>query len=76
MRGEQHSASLKSGLYALTQPNKGPNADISLYIIFWPEDTSWDDDASPSVVKNRLTFMRFVLEDLTLYVVLRSVSVI
>jgi hypothetical protein len=66
MHGEQHTTSLKSGLYALTQPNKGPNTDISLYIIFWPENTSWDDDASPSVVKNRLTFMRFVLEDLTL----------
>jgi hypothetical protein len=41
-------------------PDQESNSDISLYLIFWPEDTTWDDDAPLSVVKNRVTFMRFV----------------
>jgi hypothetical protein len=57
-------ASLKSGLYAVIPPNQESNSDISLYMIFWPEDTTWDDDAPLSVAKNRVTFMRFVFIDL------------
>ena len=44
---------LRSGLYMLRR------SDQSLvYVIYWPEDTTWDDDASHSVQKNRVTFMR------------------
>jgi hypothetical protein len=31
-----------------------------MYLIFWPEVATWDDDAPSSVAKNRVTFMRFV----------------
>lgn len=30
------------------------------YVIFWPQDTTWDDDAISSVARNRVTFMRLV----------------
>lgn len=29
-----------------------------VYVIFWPQDTTWDDDAVSSVARNRVTFMR------------------
>lgn len=32
-----------------------------IYIIFWPEDSTWNDDTISTVARNRVTFMRFVL---------------
>jgi len=29
-------------------------------VIFWPEDTTWSDYASPSTKKNRLAFIRYL----------------
>ena len=46
--------SLRSGLYLL-----GPHSNSILYAIYWPEDTTWDDDAISSVQRNRVTFMRY-----------------
>lgn len=44
---------LRSGLYLLR------NVPLDLvYVIFWPQDTTWDDDAISSVTRNRVTFMR------------------
>ncbi|KAK0217804.1 hypothetical protein IW262DRAFT_1093615 [Armillaria fumosa] len=45
--------SLRSGLYAL-------NSSVSerLFVIYWPEDTTWNDDAISAVKRNRVTFMR------------------
>ncbi|KAG8915387.1 hypothetical protein FRC00_004955 [Tulasnella sp. 408] len=37
-----------------------PSGPSSLYVIYWPEDETWDDDARTSVKKNRVTFMRFL----------------
>jgi hypothetical protein len=31
------------------------------YIIFWPEDTTWDDGAFGPVSSNRTTFIRYVV---------------
>jgi len=33
-------------------------ADERYYVIYWPEDTTWDDSAASSVCRNRVTFMR------------------
>jgi len=30
------------------------------YIIFWPEETTWDDNASGVVSRNRTTFMQYI----------------
>ncbi|KAI0280129.1 hypothetical protein BGY98DRAFT_965783 [Russula aff. rugulosa BPL654] len=30
------------------------------YVIYWPEDATWDDSAASSVCRNRVTFMRFL----------------
>ena len=30
-----------------------------MYVIYWPEETTWDDDAASSVRRNRITFMRY-----------------
>jgi hypothetical protein len=30
-------------------------------LIFWPEDTTWNDDAKAPVRRNRTTFMRLVI---------------
>jgi hypothetical protein len=62
-RSGQSGSGLKSGLYALVPPNKEANTETSLYVIFWPEEATWDDDDAPSsVVKIRITLMRLVLD--------------
>ncbi len=30
-----------------------------IFVIFWPEDSTWNDDAITTVDRNRVTFMRF-----------------
>ncbi len=44
---------LRSGLYLLRDA-----AQDLVYAIYWPEDSTWDDDAVSSVQRNRVTFMR------------------
>ncbi|KAG8903433.1 hypothetical protein FRB99_003282 [Tulasnella sp. 403] len=58
-------AHLRSGIYALTLPNSQQtggsfNPRPAIYIIYWPEETTWDDDAVGTVRKNRVTFMRYL----------------
>lgn len=48
---------LRPGLYGLVVEAEA-TSDRSVYIIFWPEEKTWDDDASSTVCKNRTTFMR------------------
>ena len=31
-----------------------------MFVIYWPEDTTWDDSAIGSVRKNRVTFIRYL----------------
>lgn len=51
------SPTLRSGLYALRLPGDAENAQV-IYVIYWPEDTTWDISAISSVRRNRVTFMR------------------
>lgn len=50
-------SSLSTGLY-IVGANTADLADKRYYVIYWPEDTTWDDSAASSVCRNRVTFMR------------------
>ena len=47
---------LRAGIYILRL-----DGEPVLSVIFWPEDTTWHDDAVSSVCRNRVTFMRYAL---------------
>lgn len=49
--------SLRSGLYIVRAVCEA-TADQQLFLIYWPEDSTWDDSAPSSVRRNRVTFMR------------------
>lgn len=49
---------LRPGLY-LVEP-LGEFTGL-VYIVFWPEDATWQDGAISSVSRNRVTFMRYGL---------------
>ncbi|KAF8840150.1 hypothetical protein BDN67DRAFT_904164 [Paxillus ammoniavirescens] len=49
---------LRSGLYILRHLRRP--GDEELFVIYWPEDTTWDDSASSNVCRNRATFMRYL----------------
>jgi hypothetical protein len=50
---------LSSGLY-IVRANAATvdPLDERHYLIYWPEDTTWNDSAASSVRRNRVTFMR------------------
>jgi len=48
---------LRSGIYFVQPPSPSHN-DPRVFVIYWPEETTWDDDAISSVKRNRVTFMR------------------
>ncbi|KAG8690825.1 hypothetical protein FRC11_008866 [Ceratobasidium sp. 423] len=53
---------LRSGLYLVLPLDRGtkePNTERA-YILYWPEDSTWDDKAISSVRRNRITFMRYL----------------
>ncbi|KIJ14073.1 hypothetical protein PAXINDRAFT_100399 [Paxillus involutus ATCC 200175] len=49
---------LRSGLYVLRHMRRP--GDEELFVIYWPEDTTWDDSAPSNVCRNRVTFMRYL----------------
>ncbi|KIO18759.1 hypothetical protein M407DRAFT_31571 [Tulasnella calospora MUT 4182] len=55
---------LRSGIYLLLPPIPASNAQAPslavIYVIYWPEDETWNDDAPPTVQKNRVFFMRYL----------------
>jgi hypothetical protein len=53
---------LLSGLYVLVAGQINPTQERH-YVIYWPEDPTWDDAAASSVCRNRVTFMRWVVAD-------------
>ncbi|KAG9089762.1 hypothetical protein FRC06_001400 [Ceratobasidium sp. 370] len=58
-------SALHSGLYLILRPEDEPleNRVKQAYIVYWPEESTWDDQsASSSVRRNRVTFMRQVNE--------------
>ena len=52
-------STLSSGLY-IVRANTTNLADERHYVIYWPEETTWNDSATSSVRRNRVTFMRCV----------------
>ena len=53
---------LLSGLYVLVAEQVNPTQERH-YVIYWPEDSTWDDSAASSVCRNRVMFMRWVVAD-------------
>ncbi|KAG8215118.1 hypothetical protein J3R82DRAFT_8569 [Butyriboletus roseoflavus] len=50
---------LRSGLY-ICRVSESVSAAKRMYVIYWPEESTWDDNASPPVRRNRVTFMRYL----------------
>jgi len=50
---------LSSGLYVVTT-SPTASVDERHYVIYWPEDSTWNDSARSSVRRNRVTFMRYL----------------
>ncbi|KAI9452888.1 hypothetical protein BJY52DRAFT_1124024 [Lactarius psammicola] len=50
---------LSSGLYIVTATDADP-PDERHYVIYWPEELTWNDSAPPSMCRNRVTFMRYL----------------
>jgi hypothetical protein len=57
---------LLSGLYVLVAGQVDPTRERH-YVIYWPEDSAWDDSAASSVCRNRVTFMRWVVADNSIF---------
>ncbi|KAB5588316.1 hypothetical protein CTheo_8242 [Ceratobasidium theobromae] len=53
---------LRSGLYLALPLERDPNevTTYQAYIVYWPEDSTWDDAAISSIRRNRVTFMRYL----------------
>ena len=48
---------LRSGLYIMRTFTS--TAEEQTYVLYWPEDTTWNDKAVSTVQRNRVTFMRY-----------------
>ncbi|KAG8989467.1 hypothetical protein FRB94_014374 [Tulasnella sp. JGI-2019a] len=62
-RSSQHE--LRSGIYLLVRPTLNSSLTTTtsppvVYVIYWPEDTTWDDSATGAVRRNRVSFMRYL----------------
>ncbi|KAF8306094.1 hypothetical protein DL93DRAFT_2232719 [Clavulina sp. PMI_390] len=51
--------SLKTGVYFLPDMAGPKSKHREGYIVYWPEYTTWDDGATSTVKRNRVTFMRY-----------------
>ena len=57
-------STFRTGLYIVDARNV--EHDL-FYVIYWPEKTTWEKNVSPSVSRNRATFLRFALHICTCY---------
>ena len=48
---------LMSGLYVVR--SFVSTTEEQAYVLYWPEDTTWNDQAVSTVKRNRVTFMRY-----------------
>ncbi|KAI0317532.1 hypothetical protein OF83DRAFT_1171919 [Amylostereum chailletii] len=48
---------LRSGLYIVRAPTSTKG---QVFVLYWPEDTTWEDSSASSVRRNRVTFMRYL----------------
>ncbi|KAH7337487.1 hypothetical protein B0J17DRAFT_663174 [Rhizoctonia solani] len=56
-----HRGSLSPGLYLALAPIGADKSTNNVYIVYWPEVTTWDDqNASPTTRHNRTVFMRYL----------------
>lgn len=53
-------STFRTGLYIVDARNV---EDDLFYVIYWPEKTTWETNVSPSVSRNRVTFLRFALHN-------------
>ncbi|KAI0698512.1 hypothetical protein C8T65DRAFT_697822 [Cerioporus squamosus] len=53
--GTAARASLRSGLYILKLGDGDP-----MYVIYWPEDNTWEDNCAQSTHTSRVAFMRYL----------------
>ena len=51
---------LRSGLYFVRMTLLSAEEE-QLFIVYWPEDTTWNDNAISTIRKNRITFMRYAV---------------
>ncbi|KAG8215603.1 hypothetical protein J3R82DRAFT_7468 [Butyriboletus roseoflavus] len=56
---ERTRPALRSGLYIITTPEQTVGSH-QIFVLYWPEQTTWDDSAVSSVRRNRITFMRYL----------------
>ncbi|KAH9017733.1 hypothetical protein EDB84DRAFT_1422808 [Lactarius hengduanensis] len=49
---------LRSGLYIVRSFLS--ISEEQAYVVYWPEDTTWDDRAASHIQRNRITFMRYL----------------
>jgi hypothetical protein len=49
---------IRSGLYIVRSFIS--TLEEQAYVVYWPEETTWDDRATSSVQRNRVTFMRYI----------------
>ena len=47
---------LRSGLY-IVRSFSATNEE-QLFVLYWPQETTWDDSAASSIRRNRVTFIR------------------
>ncbi|KAA1477853.1 hypothetical protein DENSPDRAFT_787266 [Dentipellis sp. KUC8613] len=50
---------LSSGLY-FVKPPEFSDTENKIYVVYWPEPTTWDDAAVSAVARNRVTFIRYL----------------
>jgi len=55
----QAQRALHSGMYIFRPAEQQDNAE-QIFVIYWPEESTWDDSAPSQVRRNRVTFMRSV----------------
>ncbi|KAH9171591.1 hypothetical protein EDB89DRAFT_1852099 [Lactarius sanguifluus] len=49
---------IRSGLYIVRSLLS--TSEEQAYVVYWPEDTTWDDRAASHIQRNRITFMRYL----------------
>jgi len=49
---------LRSGLYVV-RSFVSTAEEEQAYVLYWPEDTTWNDQVVSTVQRNRVTFMRY-----------------
>jgi len=69
---DRSHSGLSSGLYIVRANARTNYSDERHYVIYWPEDTSWNNSAASSVGRNRVTFRRYLAKMCDHVVVLLS----